>query len=62
MLTINYPTYQEITGQAFPKNIEIKAEENNKTTNIQVEYRKVTFNEKVRFPFKIPSGYTEIKI
>lgn len=62
VLTIEYPAYQEITGQAFPKNIELTAEETNKTTKIQVEYRKVTFNEKVRFPFKIPSGYREIKI
>lgn len=62
LLTIDYPAYQKITGQAFPKNIEIKAEEGNKTTTIQVEYRKITFNEDVRFPFKIPSGYKEIKI
>lgn len=62
LLTIDYPEYQEITGQAFPKNVEIKAKEANKTTTIQVEYRKITFNEKVRFPFKIPSGYKEIKI
>lgn len=62
LLTIAYPTYQEITGQIFPKNVEITAKEINKTTTIQVEYRKVTFNEKVRFPFKIPNGYTEIKI
>jgi outer membrane biogenesis lipoprotein LolB len=62
LLTIDYPQYQEITGQVFPKNVEIKAEEINKTTKIQVEYRKVIFNEKVRFPFKIPSGYREIKI
>ncbi|MEM6684902.1 MAG: DUF4292 domain-containing protein [Bacteroidota bacterium] len=62
ILTIQYPTYQEITGQAFPKNVEITAKEVDKTTTIQVEYRKVTFNEKMRFPFKIPNGYREIKI
>ncbi|WP_046758539.1 DUF4292 domain-containing protein [Kordia jejudonensis] len=62
LLTIVYPEYQKITGQAFPKNVQIKAEELNRETTIQVEYKKVTFNEKVRFPFKIPSGYKEIKI
>ena len=62
LLTIQYPEYQEITGQPFPKNVKIKAEEVNKETTILVEYKKVTFNEKVRFPFKIPSGYKEIKI
>jgi hypothetical protein len=62
LLTIDYPTYQEITGQTFPKSVYIKAEEINKETTIQVEYRKITFNEDVRFPFKIPSGYKEIKI
>jgi outer membrane biogenesis lipoprotein LolB len=62
LLTIEYPTYQEITGQPFPQSMEIKAEEIEKTTTIAVEYKKVTFNENVRFPFKIPSGYREIKI
>lgn len=62
LLTIAYPKYQKITGQEFPKNLLIKAEEVNRVTTIQVEYKKVTFNEKVRFPFKIPSGYKEIKI
>lgn len=62
LLTIQYPEYQEITGQPFPKNVQIKAEEVDRETTIQVEYKKVTFNEKVRFPFKIPSGYKEIKI
>ena len=62
LLTIAYPEYQKITGQEFPKNLQIKAEEINRETTIQVEYKKVTFNEKVRFPFKIPSGYKEIKI
>jgi len=62
LLTIDYPSYQKITGQVFPKNVEIKAEEINKTTTIQVEYRKITFNENVRFPYKAPSGYKEIKI
>ncbi|WP_245896851.1 DUF4292 domain-containing protein [Kordia periserrulae] len=62
LLTIEYPAYQEITGQPFPQNLEIKAKETEKTTTIAVEYKKVTFNENVRFPFKIPSGYREIKI
>lgn len=62
LLTIAYTEYQKITGQEFPKNLQIKAEEINRETTIQVEYKKVTFNEKVRFPFKIPSGYKEIKI
>lgn len=62
LLTVTYPNYQEITGQAFPLDMEIEAKEIDKKTTIQVEYRKVTFNDKVRFPFKIPSGYREIKI
>ncbi|QHI37411.1 hypothetical protein IMCC3317_27900 [Kordia antarctica] len=62
LLTIDYTAYQEVTGQVFPENIEIKAAEANKTTTIQIEYRKITFNEDVRFPFEIPSGYKEIKI
>ena len=62
LLIIDYPAYQEITGQVFPKNVEIKAEESDKKTTIQIEYKKITFNEDVSFPFEIPSGYKEIKI
>lgn len=62
LLSIKYPEYQKISDQVFPKNLAIKAEEAQKTTTIDVEYRKISFDEKVRFPFKIPSGYKEIKI
>ncbi|MFD1292980.1 DUF4292 domain-containing protein [Lutibacter holmesii] len=61
-LLVSYPNYQEINGQQIPKNVDITATDNKKTTNINIEYRSVEFNKQLTFPFSIPSGYTEITL
>ena len=59
---VTYPTYQTISDQVFPNEINIVANQNNKNTLIDIEYRSVEFNVDVSFPFSIPSGYDEIKL
>lgn len=61
-LLVSYPNYQEIKGQQIPKYLEIKAIDNKKTTNINIDYRSVELNKKLTFPFSIPDGYTEITL
>lgn len=61
-LLVSYPNYQEVNGQQIPKNVEITAIDNKKTTNINIDYRSVEFNKKLTFPFSIPDGYTEITL
>lgn len=61
-LTVAYPNYQIIEGQQIPKNLNITAVDEKKTTNINIEYRSVEFNKKLTFPFTIPSGYKEIEL
>lgn len=61
-LRVSYPNYQEIDGEQIPKNINIVAIDDNKITNINIEYRSVEFNKKLSFPFSIPSGYKEINL
>ncbi len=62
MLTIKYSDYEKIDGVYFPKNIFVKAIEENSKNTVDITYGKVVFNEKLSFPFKIPSGYKEIKL
>jgi hypothetical protein len=62
LLTVSYPNYQLIKGEQFPGNINIRAIDHKKLTTINMEYRTVEFNEKLTFPFAIPSGYKEISL
>jgi hypothetical protein len=60
-LEIRYPSYKEENGMFLPNEINIKAEQKDKVT-IDIEYKHTTFNEKLSYPFSIPSDYTAIKI
>ena len=59
---ISYLSYQDVGGQVFPNEINVVANENNKSTRINLEYRNVEFDVRVSFPFSIPDGYDEIKL
>tara|TARA_B100000929_G_scaffold290579_1_gene284686 strand:- start:690 stop:1460 length:771 start_codon:yes stop_codon:yes gene_type:complete len=61
-LTVTYSEYQEVDGLIFPENIKIIANEGGASTNIDLTYRNISFNEEVSFPFDIPSGYEEISL
>ena len=61
-LTVTYSDYQNINGLIFPDNIRIIANEGGSSTNIELTYRNISFNEEVSFPFDIPSGYEEISL
>ncbi|MBP0902823.1 DUF4292 domain-containing protein [Mariniflexile gromovii] len=61
-LQIDYLTYQEVEKQTLPENIKVIAVEANKETIIELEFKGVTLNEDLSFPYKIPSGFKEIKL
>jgi uncharacterized protein YcfL len=61
-LTVTYSEYQTQDGHIFPENIKIIANEQGSSTNIDLTYRSLAFNEEVSFPFEIPSGYEEISL
>ena len=62
MLQIDYKSYQEIDKQVLPKSIEITATEENYATIIDMEFKSITLDGDLRFPFRIPSGFEEIVI
>ena len=62
ILQIDYKDYQEVDRQTIPQNIKIIAVESFDETIIDLEYKSVALNNKISFPFRIPSGYKEIDI
>ena len=61
-LQIDYLSYQEAGKDILPQNLKIIAVEDSEELNVTLEYKSVSVNEKLRFPFKIPSGFEEIII
>ncbi|WP_178986352.1 DUF4292 domain-containing protein [Winogradskyella helgolandensis] len=62
MLQVDYSSYQEVDKQIVPENIRIIAVEDTSEVAITMEFKSVSLNDEVRFPFNIPSGYKEIEI
>ena len=60
MLQIDYKKYQEVSKQIFPENIRIIAVEKNNEISIDLDFKAISLNGEVRFPFSMPSGYKEI--
>jgi uncharacterized protein DUF4292 len=62
-LTIIYKDFNKFNESLFPKGFVIKAVDKKRKTNIDVNYKNVIFDSSLRFPFKIPHGYsnTELK-
>jgi outer membrane biogenesis lipoprotein LolB len=62
MLQVDYSSYQEVENQILPQNIRIIATEDSEQVAITMEFKSVSLNQEVRFPFKIPNGFEEIVI
>ena len=60
LLEIDYLAYQEVDKQTLPERIKVIALESAEETIIDLEFKAVSLNENLRFPFKIPSGYKQI--
>ena len=62
MLEIDYKTYQEVKKRVLPQHIKIIALYNEYGTIINMEFKSISLNSNLRFPFHIPSGFEEIVI
>jgi len=61
-LTIHYKDFNKINESFFPKGFVIKAVDKKRKTYIDVNYKNVIFESPLRFPFKIPNGYSNIEL
>ncbi len=61
-LQIDYLSYQDVKKQILPQQIKVIAVEAAEEMIIEMEFKGVSLNNDLRFPFNIPSGYDEIKL
>ncbi|GAA4967261.1 DUF4292 domain-containing protein [Algibacter aquimarinus] len=61
-LQIDYLTHQKVEKQTIPEKIRVIAVEANDEVAIDLEFKNVSLNEDLRFPFKIPSGFDKIEL
>lgn len=59
-LQIDYMSHHRINKQILPEHIKIIAIEAYDEVILNLEFKNVSLNEELRFPFKIPSGFKEI--
>ena len=61
-LQVDYLKYQEVEKQLLPERVKVIAVEASKETIIELEFKGITLNEDLSFPYKIPTGFKEIKL
>ena len=61
-LQVDYKSYQIVHREIFPEIVNIVAMEAADEVKIDLQFKSITINEEVRFPFEIPSGYKEIEL
>ena len=62
ILTIKYPLYQKINGKTVPKKIQITSFIDGDFTSITLEFIRVDYPKELTIPFKIPEGYSKMKL
>jgi hypothetical protein len=61
-LQVVYPDYKKYDEAILPLSLSIDARQNENKTNIDIEYKNITFNEDLSFPYNVPEGYERIYI
>jgi hypothetical protein len=61
-LQIDYLAHQEIDNQVLPEHVKVIAVEGASEMIAELEFKSVTLNEDLRFPFKIPSGFKKVEL
>jgi len=57
-IKVNYPEYQIISNQDFPKTINIVAKNKQSSSLMNIDYKSVDIDSKITFPYNVPQGYT----
>lgn len=61
-IMVLYPQYQKQNELFLPLLLNIEANQNDKKTTIDIDYKSVTLNEEFGFPYSVPDGYERIYI
>lgn len=60
-VAISYPAYQNQETTFLPTGIQIEAKQKD-AIKIDVEYKKINFNENLTYPYEVPKGYKQLII
>ncbi len=60
--SVDYSNFQTFSNTIMPTHLDINAIQKKGKTNISIDYRTVTFNEDLTFPYSVPEGYERIFI
>ena len=61
-LQVTYPDYNKFDTLILPLSINLDANQNQKNTSIQLEYKTINLNEELSFPYSVPDGYNRISL
>jgi hypothetical protein len=61
-VTVSYPNFQNIASLILPTNMSISANQGDKKTSIDIEYKTIAIDESFNFPYSVPEGYERIFI
>ncbi len=59
-LEASYGEFENIGGQLFPKNLNVTIRADN-TIKVKASFSKISVDVPLQFPFRIPSGYTQLQ-
>lgn len=57
-----YEEHQKLNHGLFPKFFKILAQQTRNNLVIDVRYNQLVFNEKLSFPYQVPSGYQKVEL
>ena len=60
--SIDYKQFQDNSGKILPSVLNIFAHQQKGKTKIDIEYKNVTFDEELTFPYSVPEGYERISM
>jgi hypothetical protein len=60
MLTIAYKNYKNIENTRVPGSIELWVQDKSERAQIEIDFRSVSIDKKLSFPYKVPKGYQKI--
>ena len=59
---IFYEEHQKLNQGLFPKFFKIQAQQTSNNLVSDVKYNQLVFNEKLTFPYQVPSGYQKVEL
>ncbi len=61
-ISIDYESYQTISGVSIPESMRILAKKGNVQSEVAISYRNISLNKSLKFPYEIPGGFKKLTL